>query len=51
MGDVAGLVERLEKATGPDREIDARLDHATRRAGIVWGRGDDFLARWPISGH
>jgi len=36
------LIARLEKATGPDREIDARLDHATRRAGIVWGLGDNF---------
>jgi len=25
VGDVTGLVERLEKATGPDREIDAAI--------------------------
>ena len=28
MGDLAGLIERVEKLTGPDREVDAEIDAA-----------------------
>jgi hypothetical protein len=36
------LIGRVEKASGADRELDARLDFAMNRVPIYWGRGDDF---------
>lgn len=39
---MAELLDRLEAATGADREIDARLDHIVYRRGLYYGRGDDL---------
>lgn len=54
MSDLQSLIERVEKATGPDREIDARLKiFVADEDCLYWGRGDDFgcttreyLLRW-----
>lgn len=38
MADLSSLIARVEAATGPDRELDARLDALARnRTGFRWG--------------
>ena len=47
MRELAGLIERLEKATGPDREIDALIEiEARRQEAYRVGLNDDQRAKW-----
>ena len=49
MTDIAGLVERLEAATGPDRELDLDLARALVPDVIVSRRNSDDTANEPYT--